>query len=401
MNEVKNIPRLRFPEFEYEWTTDNLNSISNLNMGQSPNSSSYNEDEIGIPLIQGNADIINRKSKPRQWTTEPTKLCDDGDLIMTVRAPVGYISKSIHNACIGRGVCSIKPKENNSIEFIYQFLLGYEKDWRRLEQGSTFTAVNSNDIKSIKLSFPSLLEQQKIADFLTAVDKRIELLEKKKTLLETYKKGVMKKIFNREIRFKDDIGNDFPDWGDKRLGEVVNLKHGYQFRRTDFTQEGLPIIKIGNVKGTGLFLEDLSFIDENRYEEFKSFEIFNGDILMSLTGNIGRVIEVKNLPYKVIQNYRVGNFQPFDENEISKKFLKHLLETDQVFGRFNSLSNQSAQANFGKQDMDKIKVGIPNLEEQEKISEFLSSIDKQLELLETQIDKSKTWKKGLLQKMFV
>ena len=91
MSELRNIPRLRFSDFNYEWTTDTLNSISNLNMGQSPNSSSYNQDEIGMPLIQGNADITNRKSKPRQWTTEPTKLCDDGDLIMTVRAPVGYI----------------------------------------------------------------------------------------------------------------------------------------------------------------------------------------------------------------------------------------------------------------------------------------------------------------------
>lgn len=202
------------------------------------------------------------------------------------------------------------------------------------------------------------------------------------------------------LRFKDDTVKDFSDWKEMRLGEVVNLKHGYQFRRTDFTQEGLPIIKIGNVKGTGLFLEDLSFIDENRYEEFKSFEILNGDILMSLTGNIGRVVEVKNLPYKVIQNYRVGNFQPFDENEISKKFLKHLLATDQVFGRFNSLSNQSAQANFGKQDMDKIKVCIPNLEEQQKIADFLTAVDKRIELLEKKKTLLETYKKGVMKKIF-
>ncbi len=202
------------------------------------------------------------------------------------------------------------------------------------------------------------------------------------------------------LRFKDDTVKDFSDWKEMRLGEVVNLKHGYQFRRTDFTQEGLPIIKIGNVKGTGLFLEDLSFIDENRYEEFRSFEILNGDILMSLTGNIGRVVEVKNLPYKVIQNYRVGNFQPFDENEISKKFLKHLLATDQVFGRFNSLSNQSAQANFGKQDMDKIKVCIPNLEEQQKIADFLTAVDKRIELLEKKKILLETYKKGVMKKIF-
>jgi restriction endonuclease S subunit len=120
------------------------------------------------------------------------------------------------------------------------------------------------------------------------------------------------------------------------------------------------------VIGSGLNLEGISFIDDSRFEEFERFEIKKGDILMSLTGNIGRVIKVGDLPFKVIQNYRVGKFIPFDLQILSREFTKHLLMSDAVFGRFGQLSNQSAQANFGKQDMDKIHVTIPNIEEQQK-----------------------------------
>src|SRR5690606_20952514 len=119
-----------------------------------------------------------------------------------------------------------------------------------------------------------------------------------------------------------DNGNNYPDWQNIILGNEVNLKHGYQFRSSDFTQHGVPVIKIGNVIGNDLNLTNLSFISKDRLNEFKNFIINKGDILMSLTGNIGRVVEVNYLPFKMLQNYRVGNFIP-NEKKINKKFLKH------------------------------------------------------------------------------
>jgi type I restriction enzyme S subunit len=106
------------------------------------------------------------------------------DLILTVRAPVGYIAKSLHKTCIGRGVCSLSKKENNNIEFIYQFLLSYEKNWVSLEQGSTFTAVSGNDIKSLKINTPIPKEQQKIASCLSSLDALIEAQNKKVSALK-------------------------------------------------------------------------------------------------------------------------------------------------------------------------------------------------------------------------
>jgi len=178
-----------------EWEEKRLGEVADVNMGQSPDSKSYNTDGIGMPLIQGNADIQNRKSNPRNWTSDPTKKCQVGDLILTVRAPVGAIAKSSHNACIGRGVCSIRNNSISNIEFLYQFLLDYELKWIRLEQGSTFTAVSGTDIRTIETPTPSLPEQTKIANFLSAIDEKITNVELRITKMEGWKKGLLQQMF--------------------------------------------------------------------------------------------------------------------------------------------------------------------------------------------------------------
>ncbi len=189
---------VRFSGFDEAWEEVNLRDVAKIIMGQSPSSNSYNEEKIGIPLIQGNADCKNRKTIPRIYTTEKTKECNIGDIIMTVRAPVGAVSKSLHNACIGRGVCAIRPNDGNG--FLYHFLVMYEEKWKKYSQGSTFTAVNSGDIKNLKIKLPAKQEQQKIAQVLTTADKEIELLKKELESLKEQKKGLMQMLLTGKVR---------------------------------------------------------------------------------------------------------------------------------------------------------------------------------------------------------
>ena len=178
-----------------DWEEKRLGDLCLINMGQSPSSSSYNNVGDGFPLIQGNADIQNRLSNPRNWTTEMTKECLVGDIILTVRAPVGAIAKSVHNACIGRGVCSIRSNSKSVNEFIYQFLFDYESKWGRLEQGSTFTAVSGNEIRNLSIMIPSIEEQTKIANFLSAIDEKIAHCQSELDGLEQWKKGLLQQLF--------------------------------------------------------------------------------------------------------------------------------------------------------------------------------------------------------------
>jgi len=178
-----------------EWEERILEDVSIIIMGSSPKSENYNELGIGLPLLQGNADIKNRKSCPRNFTTEITKECYVGDILMSVRAPVGYVAKAMHDACIGRGIAAIRVKENNNQEFLYQYLIYMEDIWGRFSQGSTFDSVNSEQIKKLSLFIPCLQEQTKIADFLTKLDDKIEKLALQLEQVKTWKKGLLQQMF--------------------------------------------------------------------------------------------------------------------------------------------------------------------------------------------------------------
>lgn len=190
----------RLPGFNGEWEIKSLGEIARVNMGQSPGSINYNQYGIGIPLIQGNADIEDRKSINRVWTTQITKTCDAGDLILTVRAPVGLIAIANEHACLGRGVCSLKPISVD-IRFLFHAMILAENQWKFLEQGSTFTAANSAQIMAFKLKVPNDKgEQITIASALSDMDSEIKALEKKLEKYIQIKQGMMQVLLTGKIR---------------------------------------------------------------------------------------------------------------------------------------------------------------------------------------------------------
>lgn len=195
--EGEKVPKYRFKEFEKdgEWVERTLQSVSEVIMGSSPSSSSYNEKKIGLPLLQGNADIKNRLSTPRIYTSVVTKECEVGDILLSVRAPVGTVAKSLHKACIGRGISALRAIKPNSQEYLYQLLFSYESSWKNISQGGTFDAVNSNDIRNLILLIPKPKEQQKIASCLSSLDTLITAQTEKIEQLKLHKKGLMQGLF--------------------------------------------------------------------------------------------------------------------------------------------------------------------------------------------------------------
>ncbi len=194
----------RLPGFSGEWEKKVLSKIADIVMGSSPKSESYNNHEKGLPLLQGNADIKNRLSAPRAYTSQITKECLVDDILLSVRAPVGEVSRSIHHACIGRGIAAIRAKEDTSQNYLYQWLLYFEPKWEKLSQGSTFEAVNSNDIKTLYIDVPQKEEQQKIALILFSADKEIETLKQKLECVRQEKKALMQQLLTGKRRVKID-----------------------------------------------------------------------------------------------------------------------------------------------------------------------------------------------------
>lgn len=188
--------------FSGEWLYFELKDVAKITMGSSPKSEAYNEFQTGLPLIQGNADIKNRFSYPRIYTTEITKECMPNDILLSVRAPVGNIALSKHNACIGRGIAAIKANKVNFQGFLYQLLLWMEPRWSAFSQGSTFESINSDDIKRLKLKIPAQEEQTKIAIVLSTADQEIEALQKKLEHLKQEKKALMQQLLMGKRRVK-------------------------------------------------------------------------------------------------------------------------------------------------------------------------------------------------------
>ena len=179
-----------------DWEVMSLGEISTIIMGQSPNSDCYNTQK-GMVLIQGNADISNRKTICRFYTTHITKTARKGDVIFTVRAPVGNVAKATFDCCLGRGVCAIQRIS----DFLYYYLIFIEDSWSKTSTGSTFDSINSDTLASTLIIQPSSKEEQTaIANVLSSMDKEIETLNTKLEKYRNLKTAMMQQLLTGKIR---------------------------------------------------------------------------------------------------------------------------------------------------------------------------------------------------------
>jgi type I restriction enzyme S subunit len=193
----------RLPGFDGEWQTKQLGSLAIVKMGSSPKSETYNEIGEGLPLLQGNADIKNGRSRPRIFTSEPTQRCSVGDILLSVRAPVGSIAISDHEACIGRGLAAITPKHQTAYHYILEYMKFQEPRWQSLSQGSTFEAISSKDVKTLSIPTPPSIEETEALGLLFASTSReIILLKNSLDQLCTEKNALMQQLLTGKRRVK-------------------------------------------------------------------------------------------------------------------------------------------------------------------------------------------------------
>ncbi|RIN39909.1 restriction endonuclease subunit S [Staphylococcus succinus] len=387
-NEVKNVPELRFPGFEDEWKEKKLGTIFTVTMGQSPNSTNYTDNPNDTILVQGNADIYKGKIWPRIYTKEITKLLERNDIILSVRAPVGEIGIAQVEACIGRGVCSIKGNK-----FLYYFLDLFKKQnrWSRFSQGSTFESISGKDIRDLKFYVCNSEEQNKIGKFFNKLDRQIELEEQKLEKLEEQKKGYMQKIFSQELRFKDENGQEYPAWINKKLGDIGKVSMNKRIYKNETSINGeIPFYKIGTFGK-----EAETFISREKFEEYKNKYPYpeKGDILISASGSIGRTIEYDGEE----AYYQDSNIVWLDHNdEVLNIFLKYIYSVI----KWSGIEGTTIKRLYNK-DILNTKIDLPVIKEQEKIGNFFGKIDDSIEKQSSKIGVLKQRKKGFLQKMFV
>ena len=259
---------------------------------------------------------------------------------------------------------------NNFLFYVYQIV-------RYDSEGGTIQRLYKSIISNTKFYKPSLPEQQKIAEFLSSVDKKIQLLENKKEQLELYKKGVMQKTFSQEICFKDDNGNNYSDWQERKLSDIAKIYQPKTISQADLTKDGYDVFGANGIIG-----------------KYHSFNHEFNQVVVTCRGSSCGTVNFTNPFSWITGNAMVINLD--DSFDVNKKFLFfQLYNTD-----FTYLITGSGQPQITA-DIKSHKVLLPNLDEQKKIADFLSSIDKKIDCVSVQIEKTKEFKKGLLQQMFV
>ena len=198
----KTVPWMFGKEIEIpeEWELEQLEKFSNIMMGMSPPSESYNENQDGLPFYQGVTDFGENYPNTTMWCSDPRKIADKNQILFSVRAPVGETNITNEQSCLGRGVCSINPLENK-LMYCYFLISYFKKQFVVYAQGTTYDAINRNEIARTRLPFTSnKKEQQKIASILSNIDSKIASQEQYKEKLERLKKSLMQKLLTGEVR---------------------------------------------------------------------------------------------------------------------------------------------------------------------------------------------------------
>ena len=412
MSKVAHTPQLRFPEFSGDWEEKKLSDISDVRDG-THESPKYVLD--GFPLItsknllsNGSIDFenINLVSEEDYTNINKRSKVDINDILFGMIGTIGNPVIVKETGFAIKNVALIKQQKELLNKFMIFYLSGNSiaKQFYIENTGGTQKFLALGVIRSLKIKFPPDTEQQKIAAFLTAVDNKIEQLSKKQELLGEYKKGLMQQIFSQEIRFKADDGSDFPDWEEKKLGNISNVSKlaGYEFTKYIKYQDTGSIIALRglNIKKNKLDLSVVKFIDNSDFSRLNRSKLFIDDLMFTYIGTIGEVALIdEDDKYYLAPNVSRIRFN----NEVCLPRFAIQYFNREVFkqGEIKKYVSSSSQPALTMGNVRLFILNLPTKPEQQKIANFLSSIDSKIEQVGEQLDKSKQFKKALLQKMFV
>jgi type I restriction enzyme S subunit len=412
----KNIPKLRFPDFKGEWEIKNLSEVTQR---------VTTKNTIGIKnvlTISAQFGLISQL----EFFNKSVSAKDVSGYYLLSKNDFAY-NKSYSNGYPMGAIKRLNRYENGVVSTLYicfrnnegldnSFAEQYfetgnqnyeiEKVAQEGARNHGLLNIGVNDFFAIKIIVPSLPEQTKIASFLSSVDKKLSQLKQKKNLLEQYKKGVMQKLFSQEFRFKDENGKEFPNWEEKKLGEIGAFQTS-------------SIDKLSKVNEKEVFL--VNYMNVYRHENvnnetIKSFQVVTakdhqiescnlkkGDILFTPSSetpdDIGHSVVIFEDLENAVFSYHLMRFRP--NIKIDILYSHYFCNISSVLKQLTKLATGSTRFTISVRSFSSVEISLPCLKEQTKIANFLSSIDKKINHCQLQIEKTENWKKGLLQQLFV
>lgn len=383
-----NVPKLRFKEFNDEWIETKIQNVATVIGGGTPSTDEpkywgneinwFTPSEIGKTKY---VTISNRKISQDGLKNSSAKLLPKGTILLSSRATVGEASILLNEASTNQGFQSLIVNENNCNEFIYYLKYKYKREMLIKSFGSTFLEISKSNVENIKIKIPSKEEQFLIANFLSLLDKKIELQSKKIEDLKLFKKGLHDKLFN-EVTGNDYLLSDIAIFENGKGHENIVDENGkYILINSKFISTEGNVTKKCSEQLTPLFKNDITMVMS---------DLPNGKALAKCY-----YIDENN---KYSLNQRICKIKIKDDSIINSKYLFYLLDRNPYYLRFDDGVNQT---NLKKDDILSLNLVLPSIKDQERNSKTLTIIDNFIEKENNKLSKLNLLKKGLMQSMFV
>jgi type I restriction enzyme S subunit len=373
--------------------TESLSNVCTITMGQAPKGTSYNTDGEGYPLIAGAGDFGNNSPDPKKWTNAPTKISEQGDIILCIRATIGDRNWSDKKYCLGRGVAGLRANGAKlDQQYLWQWLDHSASQLKSKGRGATFLQVSKADIASLQIPLPPLPEQKRIAKILDAADalrtKRREAITQLDIFLQSTFIDMFGDPVTNPMRWQI---TKFGQIGSSRLGKM--LDKGKEAGTNQF-----PYLANFNVQWGHFKLDELRQMDFDENDR-KKFEIQNGDLLICEGGEVGRAAiwqcERKNVYFqKALHRVRL------DPSKAVPEFGQYFMWFMAKNGGFRDFTNSATIAHLTGVKLKGLPVPLPPLPLQTKFATIVKSVEQQKARMQAHLTELDTLFAALQQRAF-
>ena len=369
-----------------------LKDVCAINMGQSPDSNSYNDEGQGVPFFQGNADFGERYPVTRKWCSAPTKMAMPDDILISVRAPIGAMNYAKEECCIGRGLAALTPdKSKVSPQFIFWLLKGKNEELNSKGTGSTFKAIGRKVLEETKV--PNIpLEKQ--MEYSAILEKVFAIIQSRNVQLQKLDELVKARF----VEMFGDMVHNPNGWKKVNLGSVCDVRDGTHDSPKYFP-EGYPLVTSKNVTSGKIDFTDCSLICKEDYNKINErSKVDFGDILMPMIGTVGKPVIVDVDADFAIKNVALIKF--YEDSKVINIFVRALLQSDYFDRVVISKIRGGTQKFIALSDIRKLEICLPPMDTQNEFAAFVEQTDKSKVAIQKALGETHLLFDSLMQKYY-
>ncbi len=371
-----------------------LGDVCHLNMGQSPESSSYNQNGEGLPFYQGNADFGDINPIARYWCSQPKKQASDGDILISVRAPIGALNFANEICCIGRGLAALTAKQNISEpRYIYYVLKSKHEELNSKGTGSTFKAISKKILEETLFPLPPLPVQKQIADTLDKASRLIDLRKQQLEKMDLLVKSKFIEMFGDEENFTKELLSE-------NVVEMFIGPFGSSLKNDCFVDFENSYCMVYEQKHAIRKTMDVEtrYVSEKKYRELKRFSVYPNDIIVSCRGTIGETFIVPdNAPMGIMHPsiMKIRLSQKSYNIIFFEELLKQCLQKHKYKAEGSGIKMAITASELGGQLFP-----VPPLPLQTEFASFVERVEAQKSLMLHSLSKMEMNYKALMQEYF-